>query len=565
MLRQVAYDTLSRRDRKARHLAVAAHLRTAFPGDGEEVTDVIARHYLDALNAVPDAPDAAEIRGQAVAVIIRAAERAERTGAPAQAAASYAAAAELSPADEATAGLWERAARAAIADASYPAALEYAEQARGQYLRRGQDRAAARVQAIAGRALSDWGRRAEAREHFLAALGVLRAMPDTDTVWVLNRLAVLEVFSGSPDADQLSAEALTLGQALGVGPSQLGELFLCRGLYHLREGRRPQAISYLRESARLAERVGDSFGAGRALLNLSDALGSTEPAAAAAAARTAAGALRRTGARRQLAAAIMNVAEALLQTGDWDTASAELTPDVDSDALADLEDLAVERGWLAALRGDHGTAEAVLRSLRDIRANEDPQTIAGIGVLEAFAAAARRQPADALRHARAILASVEAIGISNIFPRWAWPLAVRCAHELADTAAVRDLLALLDSYQPGYLAPMLQAERDLARARLAAGDGDATAAASFTAAIKSLRELSTPYHLAHGLLDHAEYLMAAGSAAVARDAGLAASAIAEARDIAGRLRCQPLLDRADALTPRNSATAAPQDSPRAVR
>jgi predicted ATPase len=34
MLRQVAYDTLSRRDRKTRHLRVAAHLRAAFPGDG---------------------------------------------------------------------------------------------------------------------------------------------------------------------------------------------------------------------------------------------------------------------------------------------------------------------------------------------------------------------------------------------------------------------------------------------------------------------------------------------------------------------------------------------------
>jgi len=45
----------------------------------------------------------------------------------------------------------------------------------------------------------------------------------------------------------------------------------------------------------------------------------------------------------------------------------------------------------------------------------------------------------------------------------------------------------------------------------------------------------------------------------------AASAIAEARAIAGRLRCQPLLDRADALTPRDPVTATPQDSPRAVR
>ena len=243
MLRQVAYDTLSRRDRKARHLAVAAHLRAAFPGDGEEVTDVIARHYLDALNAIPDDPDAAEIRGQAVTVMTRAAERAERTGAPAQAAASYAAAAELSPpdaADGAAAGLWERAAQAACADASFSAAVEYAEQARGQYLRRGQDRAAARVQAIAGRALRMWGRHAEAREQLTAAVEVLRADPDPDTVWALNGLAVLEVFAGSPDADRLSAEALTLGQALGVGPSQLGELFLTRGLYHARRdaGRR---------------------------------------------------------------------------------------------------------------------------------------------------------------------------------------------------------------------------------------------------------------------------------------------------------------------------------------
>ena len=62
MLRQVAYGTLSRRDRKARHLKVAAYLRQAFPGDGEEVAEVIARHYRDALEAVPGDPDTAEIR-----------------------------------------------------------------------------------------------------------------------------------------------------------------------------------------------------------------------------------------------------------------------------------------------------------------------------------------------------------------------------------------------------------------------------------------------------------------------------------------------------------------------
>src|ERR1700685_3506670 len=101
MLRQVAYDTLSRRDRKTGHLAVAAHLRAALAGGGEEMADVIARHYLDALHAIPDDPDTAQIRGQAIAALIRAAERAERTGAPARAAASYAAAAELTLTDAA--------------------------------------------------------------------------------------------------------------------------------------------------------------------------------------------------------------------------------------------------------------------------------------------------------------------------------------------------------------------------------------------------------------------------------------------------------------------------------
>ncbi len=407
MLRQVAYDTLSRRDRKARHLAVAAHLRTAFPGDGEEVIDVIARHYLDALNAIPDDADAAEIRGQAVTALTRAAERAVRTGAPAQAAASYAAAAELSPpgiADGAAAGLWERAAQAALADASYPVAVTYAEHARGQYLRHGQDRDAARVQALAGRALSTWGRHADAREQLTAAVEVLREGPDTDTVSAMNRLASLEVFAGSPDAERLSAESLTLGQALNVGLGLLAELLVTRGLFHLLAERRPQAISYFRESARLAAQAGDNFRVGRALLNLADTLMPSDPAAAADAARTAAGHLRRTGER-----------------------------------------------------------------------------------------------------------------------------------------AVRELLDLLDSYQPGHLAPMLRAERDLARARLAADDGDA---GSFAAAIQSLRVQSTPYHLAHGLLDYAEYLLASG------DAEAAAAAIDEARDLAGRLRCRPLLDRATQDSPR---------------
>jgi class 3 adenylate cyclase/predicted ATPase len=549
MLRQVAYDTLSRRDRKARHLTVAAHLRQAFPGDGEEVADIVARHYLDALHAVPDDPDTGQIRGQAVAALIRAAERADRTGAPSRAATSYATAAELtevSPPDigdgQLSAGtLWERAAEAATNASDYATALAQAGRARAYYLQHGQDRAVARTQAAAGRVLRLRGRYTEARAELIAAMEILHADPDIDTVRALEQLAVLEVFVGSPDADSLTSEALVLGHDLDVVPGEFTELLAVRGLYLNSVGRRTEAAAYYRESARRATQVGDNRQAGMVLLNLADALVLNDPAAAAETARTAAWHLRRTGARDNLAWAIVNLVQALLTLGEWDAADQELGQAMEADGLADVEYLTCHRGQLAALRGDTGTARTCLAALKDMPASEDPQDNAAIGALEALTAAARRQPRDALRHARRVLAHADVLGISNDDLRWVWPLAVRSACELHDAASARELLTLLDSTPPGRLAPMLKAERDLVRSRLAARDGDPNAGTAFAAAVTSLRERSTPYHLAHGLLDHAEYLTQRG------DTDAAAWAIAEARGIADRLRCQPLLDRADAL------------------
>jgi hypothetical protein len=111
------------------------------------------------------------------------------------------------------------------------------------------------------------------------------------------------------------------------------------------------------------------------------------------------------------------------------------------------------------------------------------------------------------------------------------------AHDLADTAATTELLAQLDRYRPGRLAPLRRAERDLARA-------------AFTVAIAGLRRHSTPYHLAHGLLDHAQHLLRTG------DDDAAEAAISEFRSIAERLGCQPLLDRAGTIQPARPRTAA---------
>src|SRR5205823_6003824 len=58
LLRQVAYETISKRDRKARHLAVASFLEENWAADDDEIVQVVASHYLDAYEAAPDAEDA---------------------------------------------------------------------------------------------------------------------------------------------------------------------------------------------------------------------------------------------------------------------------------------------------------------------------------------------------------------------------------------------------------------------------------------------------------------------------------------------------------------------------
>ena len=76
LLRTIAYGTLSRRDRKARHLAAARHLQQAWGSEAGEIAEVLATHYLDAARAEPDATDAPTIRESALKTLAEAGRRA---------------------------------------------------------------------------------------------------------------------------------------------------------------------------------------------------------------------------------------------------------------------------------------------------------------------------------------------------------------------------------------------------------------------------------------------------------------------------------------------------------
>ncbi len=98
LLRSCAYDTLSRRDRHSRHLAVAEFLG-GLP-DADAIAGVLAAHYLDALAAVPETSDAEELRAKAATLLEHAAVHAVGVGAPRDALAHYGRLLELGLPDE---------------------------------------------------------------------------------------------------------------------------------------------------------------------------------------------------------------------------------------------------------------------------------------------------------------------------------------------------------------------------------------------------------------------------------------------------------------------------------
>ena len=145
LVRHVAYETLSKRDRRARHLAAAAHLSAAFAADDDEVVEVIASHYVAAHEAVPDAEDAAEIKSKAQVMLVRAGERAASLAAAAEARRYFEQAAELTEDPAERAALLDSAGEMAGRAGDPDSARRLFEESIALHEERGDTHAAARV------------------------------------------------------------------------------------------------------------------------------------------------------------------------------------------------------------------------------------------------------------------------------------------------------------------------------------------------------------------------------------------------------------------------------------
>ncbi|MGH8988304.1 MAG: ATP-binding protein, partial [Acidimicrobiales bacterium] len=441
MLRQVAYETLSKRDRKARHLAVARHLRGAFANDGEEIADAIARHYLDALAAQPDDADVETIGADALDFLVRAAERAEQSGALGRAADGYAAAGAIAPPRRA-AGLFERASKASVDHGDPERGIALADAAIERHRAEGDDRGAARSRTLKALGMAQSGRFDAARTELVAALEVSSVDPDADTVRALRQLAQTYTFTGNiVEGMRLMTEALVLGQAVDVGPRDLAPLFSGKGIAASAANRSAEAVAYFEMAARLAERAGDFGMVANAQLNLASDLTATDPVGAERAARSAVEHGRRTGVRRMLSAAAANLALALMEQGKWTEADTALRAALEEDLLDDGVVHWVA-GMLAGLRGDVERAEASLEAAAP-DGSQSVQDVATADLLAGVVTACAGDHSGALERALAVLAVRDELGLSFETQRWAWPLAARAARRPGDSAALAELSAML--------------------------------------------------------------------------------------------------------------------------
>ena len=272
LIRSVAYDMLTRAERKARHLRTAEHLQTAFPDQGAEVAEVIGAHLYDAFTAAAEDPDADELRARACRAYVVAAERAESVGAPEAAEAAYLKAAELSSDEAEQAGFIELAGKMARFAGWNERALDYLERAFAAHSKAGRVVEAARVTSRLGGTLSSLGHGEQAIARMREALAALEgeAAPPEVVADLQDSLGSALVFSGHADeATEPIEAALTLAQHYNLAEPltwALNSKAMLLGYL----GRGEEARLLFEGSAEAARRYGITRSEMNAELNLAD-------------------------------------------------------------------------------------------------------------------------------------------------------------------------------------------------------------------------------------------------------------------------------------------------------
>jgi class 3 adenylate cyclase/tetratricopeptide (TPR) repeat protein len=543
LVKLVAYEMLSKKERKVRHVAAAAYIESSWGSDEDEFVEVVASHLDQAYQLAPDAEDAPELRSKARVMLERAGERAGSLAAPSEAIHYFERAADLADETSVRAELIERAGLAAREAGDIDGAIERLERAVGLFEEDGLSHPAARVSAQLGVVMWQRGRLAEAVDRMERSYEVLASDdPDEDFAALAAGLARLDFFAGRIElASERVEVAIDIAEGLWL-PEVLAQALNTKALVlYSAKGRRHEAYALLRYALEVAIENDLPSATHRAMYNLADLAAQTDRYQEARDYVEQGLAFNRRLGNRTNEWQFLGQTYPHFALGEWDELLA-LVGDIPFEKVAEHRLAAVALILLAPLvhvhRGDLEAAESAVAAFPSVDASADVQEITTDAAGRAVMYHARGRDGEALAAAREALALLDDTGPAAEQAKEAFVAGLEAALSLDDLEAVEELLRMIEAYPPGKQPQFLQAHAMRFRARLADRRGDpADIAALFKGSAGLFREIAVPFYMAVTLLEHGEWLAREGR----NDE--ATPLLDEAQEVFERLRAKPWLER----------------------
>jgi predicted ATPase len=551
LVQRVAYETLSRRDRKARHLAAARYLAEQAGIDPDEIAEVVATHYLDAHRAEPAGEDAASMKDEARTWLTRAGERATSLAATEDALRAFSAAAELADDPLERARLLERAGHRARAADQLDVSETLLREAHALAEAAGATHDRARVAAALGLTVWQRGRLEEAIALMEDAFAVLSGDElDPDVATLAAQLGRLHHFAGDPERAAARIEvALDIAEELRL-PEVIASALNTKSLIvrnHLYE-----SDALLRQALRIALDNDLVFEALRAYNNLVVLVTSHDRDEEALALLHESLALaRRRGDRFWETRLTIGLCEDERLRGEWDAALERTAELPVGEAASDAVLASVVPGLtrIHIERGDDALARALLLKLPTDTTTADVQ-MRGIALWRRYVEAELDERFDEA------IAGVDKsiVDAADLIPAQVIAELLYDAEQYAtrggDHAAALRVAERVEALPATMLVRSVNGQLNRLRANAEAAAGrDDEAADRYALALANARNLGYAYWLAPVLADYGTWLLASGRA------DEAAPLLAEARELFEGMGAVLWLRRLDAVAPVATASA----------
>jgi tetratricopeptide (TPR) repeat protein len=358
LVKRVAYETLSKRDRKEKHLAVAAWFENLWLGEESDVVEVVASHYLEAYNLAPQDPDAEAVKERAADVLSHAGERAASLAANAEAERYFDQAAQLASQARRQAEMHERAGQMAWSAGRNEVAIEHLELAVSLYEGEHLAHPAARALSRLGLVQSSSGQLDQSVQRMERAFAVLaNDPPDEDLATLAVRLGSLLHFKGdSKTGAERTETALDIAEKLGL-PEILSQALNVKAMFATQRRHEEEAMALFAHALKLALDNDLPLATIRAHFNLADLLCHKDRYTEALDHyRDALTLSRKIGDRSYERGTISELAFNLMLVGEWDEAAdfaATISEDdvrstpTDAISLYSFGEMYVHRGQVA--------------------------------------------------------------------------------------------------------------------------------------------------------------------------------------------------------------------------